>query len=132
MMTLQIELSDDLEARLTRLVEAGVFRSREEAILMAAKQFLEQHPIEDDRADVEDAFIYNRDFFEQRKKKLRAQYKGEFVAIWDKQVVDHDTGRTRLAERVYRRFGFVPIYIDQPLESPARFYMSSPSLGEFC
>ena len=130
-MTLEIELSDDLKARLNRLIEAGVFRSREEAVLVAAKQFLERFDGESkvDEAGVEDVFVRNRDFFEKQKEALQAQYGEEFVAIWEERVVDHDTDRSRLAERVYGRFGFVPIYIDQPSESPARFYLSSPSLG---
>ncbi len=126
-MTFQVELPDRLHNRLKRLVEAGYFRSREEAILKAAEQLLERlepvghSGVEKDQPQMEPPFRQNQTYFEQQKQAFQKRYEDQFIAIWEERVVDHDADRSRLADRVYKRFGYVPIYIDQPSKSPARF-----------
>jgi Arc/MetJ-type ribon-helix-helix transcriptional regulator len=126
-----MDFPDDLEAWLNRLVEAGYFKSREEAVLKATEQLLKRldpdgQPVANDRLDVETLFRRNQTYFEQHKEAFQKQYGHAFVAIWEERVVDHDADRARLAERVYKQFGAVPIYMDQPSVSPARFHVSSP------
>lgn len=41
------------------------------------------------------------------------RYLGEFVAIHEGQIVDHDRDNVALAQRVYSRYGYIPIYIDK-------------------
>lgn len=134
--TLQIDFPDDLDQGLDRLVEAGHFKSREELVLKAVEQLLDRlgsdgQPSEgrEGQALAETQFRQNRSFFESEKRNSQARYGDAFVAVWEEQVVDHDKDRSRLAERVYKRFSSVPIYIDQPSMSPARFSVSSPILG---
>jgi Arc/MetJ-type ribon-helix-helix transcriptional regulator len=129
-----MDFPDDLEVRLNRLVEAGYFKSREEAVLKATAQLLERldpdgQPVAKDRLDIEGLFRRNQAYFEQQKETLQKKYGDVFVAVWEERVVDHDADRPRLAERVYKRFGSVPIYIDQPSVSLAGFYVSSPTVG---
>lgn len=85
--------------------------------------------VADDGTRTEDRFRRNQAYFEQRKQDLQTQYGDHFIAVWEEGVIDHDADRSRLAERVYKQLGSVPIYIDQPSASPARFYVSSPTLG---
>ncbi len=79
--------------------------------------------------EIEARFRQNLTYFEREKQTLQERYGDQFVAIWEERVVDHDADRSQLASRVYSRFGFVPVCIDQPSMSPARFYISSPTLG---
>lgn len=83
----------------------------------------------DDGTRTEDLFRRNQAYFEQQKQDLQTQYGDLFIAVWEEGVIDHDADRSRLAERVYKRLGFVPVYIDQPSASPARLYVASPMLG---
>jgi len=60
----------------------------------------------------------NAALFETEKKtfwalreQLLDQYEGEYVAIYQGRVVDHDTDKLKLGLRVYQRFGYRPIYV---------------------
>lgn len=130
-MILRIELPNDLDVELNKLVEAGYFPSREEAVLKGAQLLLHRFAQKESTAmdDREAAFVRNHAYFENRKRELQMQYGDAFVAIWEERIVDSDSDRVRLAERVYQKYGSVPVYIDQPSGSPARFYVSSPVLG---
>ena len=45
------------------------------------------------------------------REQLLSQYEGQYVAIHKGQVVDHDSDKLRLGLRVYRQFGYQPIYV---------------------
>ena len=60
----------------------------------------------------------NAALFEAEKKafwalrgQLLDQYEGQYVAIHQGRVVDHDTDKLKLGLRIYRRFGYQPIYV---------------------
>jgi len=60
----------------------------------------------------------NAALFEAEKKcfwalreQLLDQYEGQYVAIHQGRVVDHDTDKLKLGLRVYQRFGYLPIYV---------------------
>jgi hypothetical protein len=44
-------------------------------------------------------------WFEAHRSQLQRKYSGEYVAIVDQQVVDHDAQFDALATRVFARFG---------------------------
>ncbi|MSS70000.1 MAG: hypothetical protein EXS64_00775 [Candidatus Latescibacteria bacterium] len=132
----QIDFPDNLDSGLDRLVEAGHFKSREEAVLKATEQLLKRldpapqvSGAPENLARQESLFQQNQAYFESQKQDLQNQYGDSFIAVWGERIVDHDADRARLAERVYKQFGAVPIYIDQPSVSPARFHVSSPTLA---
>jgi len=41
------------------------------------------------------------------------QYNGKYVAIFKGAIVGCDDDKGRLAENVYKKYGYVPIYIDK-------------------
>jgi hypothetical protein len=47
----------------------------------------------------------------QRHTELKAQYLGQYIAMNDGQVVDHDMDVTILRQRVRQRFGRKPVMI---------------------
>ncbi|PWU09831.1 MAG: hypothetical protein C5B50_26605 [Verrucomicrobia bacterium] len=58
-----------------------------------------------------------------------ATHKGKYVAIHQSKVVDTGGDKLALALRVYKRFGYVPIYVGQVLpEPPPPERMPSPRL----
>lgn len=65
-------------------------------------------------SDIE-CFEQEREAFLRIKNDFleREMYVGQFVAIHEGQVIDHDTDIVELASRVYRGHGYVPIYMDK-------------------
>jgi hypothetical protein len=63
---------------------------------------------------------------------LVSQYRDQYVAIHEGQVVASGTNQVELALRVYRQFGYVPIYVGLVSDEPWRmFRVPSPRvLGE--
>lgn len=58
---------------------------------------------------------------------VRGDYGDDFVAIHDRQVVDHDNDRLTLFRRLRARFGDVPILITPANAAPPReFHLISP------
>jgi hypothetical protein len=51
---------------------------------------------------------------------LVSQYGDQYVAIHEGQVVDSGANQVELALRVYRRFGYLPIYVGLVSNEPLR------------
>ena len=65
-------------------------------------------------------------YFQENTAQILGKYKGEFIAILDNAVADHDTEFSELAKRVYEKFGYQTIYMPF-VESETRILkMSSP------
>jgi Arc/MetJ family transcription regulator len=58
--------------------------------------------------------------YQQRHAELEAQYLGQYIAMCDRQVVDHDTDVIVLRQRVRLRFGRKPVMITLVEEVAAR------------
>jgi plasmid stability protein len=50
-------------------------------------------------------------WYESRRRSLVRRYRGEYLAIVNRRVADHDREFDRLARRMFRRFGVRPIYM---------------------
>ncbi len=64
----------------------------------------------------------SRDWFERNRRALLARHRGEYVAVIDREVVDHDREFSPLAERVFARHAGRPVFIPRVRErdEPAR------------
>lgn len=58
-----------------------------------------------------DMFEVEKRAFEAMREQLLSKYEGQYVAIYKGQFVDHDADKLRLGLRVYRQFGYRPIYV---------------------
>jgi hypothetical protein len=68
--------------------------------------------LEPDARTAQDAlFEAEKQSFWAMREQLLTQYEGQFVAIHQGRVVDHDQGKLQLGLRVYRQFGYQPIYV---------------------
>lgn len=56
-------------------------------------------------------FEEGKAYYEKNKELLTRKYNGEYIAIWDNEVMDHDTSFSALAQRVYKKLGYVSIYM---------------------
>jgi hypothetical protein len=69
------------------------------------------------------------EWWRTRPAKARAHYAGEFVAIHDKQVVDHDPDEESLRKRVRARYGKTAILIT-PAEGQRELRLVSTRLTQ--
>lgn len=58
---------------------------------------------------------------------LRIKYQGQYVAIHNQEMVDHDVDENELHQRVRARYGNMPILII-PAEGPLDLHIYSPKL----
>jgi hypothetical protein len=76
--------------------------------------------------EAEAAFEQEVAAFEALKPELLEQYAGQYVAIYQKQVVAVGNDRLGLVKDVYGQFGEVPCYIEKvTLEPPRRVRIPS-------
>jgi hypothetical protein len=61
-------------------------------------------------------------WFEEHRDRLLRRHAGEYVAIVDRKVVDHDPDFERLATRVFERLGTRPVFMPRlaPHAEPLR------------
>jgi hypothetical protein len=71
----------------------------------------------------EQIFEREKDIFLQIKPKLLndKDYSNKFVAIINGKIADSDSDRSALVERVYSRFGYIPLYIGQVTTTQKRY-----------
>ena len=63
-------------------------------------------------------------------ERERQQYQGQFVAVHQGQVIDHDTDRLHLYQRLRQRLGDTPVLITPADPShPREFRLLSPRLN---
>ncbi len=64
--------------------------------------------------------------FEALKPELLPTHPGEFVAIYQQEIVGFDQDEMNLIRRVYARYGSVPCYVEQIIpETPRKVRMIS-------
>jgi hypothetical protein len=82
-------------------------------------------------SNISELFIKEKDAFLKIKDELLGHetYRGKFVAIYEGKVVDFAENKKELAKRVYRRFGYIPIYIGKVEKEQVVGEMSSPERG---
>ena len=79
---------------------------------MAQQDTLLEVELERDEVPEQTArFEAERKAFWALRGQLLDKYEGQYVAIHQGCVVDHDTDKLKLGLRVYQRFGYQPIYV---------------------
>ena len=68
----------------------------------------------------------NMIWYERNRRRLLARYRGEYVAVVDRAVVDHDRDFAALAARVFGRHGGRPVFTPRVQEQEARARLRSP------
>jgi hypothetical protein len=75
------------------------------------------------------AFQKGYDDYLRLHSSLLRTHRGLWVALLDGKVADSDPNQWALAERVYRKFGYRPVYMTQVLDQPVRIVeMGGPTV----
>ncbi|MBC8448082.1 MAG: hypothetical protein H8D78_10045 [Chloroflexi bacterium] len=78
----------------------------------------ESQAMEEKRRQDLGAFEQERRAFERLKPELLRMYRDQWVAIYQGNVVEVGQERSQVLDRVYDRFGYVPVYVQQVEEQP--------------
>ena len=65
-----------------------------------------------------EAFYREREAFVRLKPELLQTHLGQWVAVYRQQVVDAGDEQLEVLDRVYARFGYVPVYVERVQETP--------------
>src|SRR3990170_3081704 len=60
--------------------------------------------------------------------KERAKYEGEFIAVHDQKLVDHDKDEAALYKRIRAKYGKTPVLV-MPADGPGEIHIYSPRVG---
>lgn len=71
----------------------------------ALARALRARPARATEADGIEAIRPDLNWFEANRKRLLRRYRDQYVAIINRKVVDHDTEFSRLAQRVFAKYG---------------------------
>lgn len=74
--------------------------------------------------------IKSLEYFQENKTEILEKYKGNFIAILDNAVVDHDKEFSELAKRVYEKFGYQTTYMPFVESEPRVLRIPSPRVGK--
>jgi hypothetical protein len=79
-------------------------------------------------SDSEQIFEKNRNSFLKLKETLlqNKEYANKFVAIIEGEIVDSDYDRSKLAERVYARYGYVHLFMGKVVKQKRFRELPSP------
>jgi len=129
-----IEVDDELWKRFSLLVlrEKGE-RKKNEVIVKILKDYVEQRGLLVEEQQLEYILRIEEEreaFLKMRNELIRNPvYNRKYVAVFKGKVVGYDEEKERLAETVYKKYGYVPIYIDKVTPGERQVEIPSPELA---
>jgi hypothetical protein len=104
-----IHLKPDLAERIAHLAEGG---NAEVVVEKALRAYIAQHRREKIRGETE--------AFERQHEKLLSQFPGQYVAVHEGQVIDHDSNLRTLHLRVFDSLRHTPVLLIKVTPKPDR------------
>jgi len=130
-----VEVDDDLWRRFSLIVlrERGG-RKKKEVIVELIREYVEKKGLSSvNPQQLEQIMLIEeeREAFLKIRERLiiDPRYAGKYVAILNGEVVGFDEDKGKLAESIYRKYGYVPIYIDKVAPGERRVEIPSPELS---
>jgi len=129
-----IEVDDELWRRFSLLVlrEKGE-RKKNEVIVKILKDYVERRGLLVEEQQLEYILRIEEEreaFLKVRDELIRNPvYNGKYVAVFQGKIVGYDEEKERLAETVYKKYGYVPIYIDKVAPGERQVEIPSPELA---
>jgi len=116
---MELQISEELAGAIQKEAEARGKTVEDflKSAIQRERSWIERHKIEEEQ-----------EWWENYSLKERAKYEGEFVAIHNKQLVDHDKSETKLYTRIRKKFGNTPVLI-MPAEGPREIKIFSPRIS---
>ena len=68
-------------------------------------------------------------WYKTHRRQFCRRYPGEYLAILDRRVLDHDPDFSALAARVFAQVGIRPVFMPQCVETDGPVHLRSPRLA---
>ena len=68
-------------------------------------------------------------WYKTHRRELQRRYPGEYLAVLDRRVLDHDPDFSALAARVFAKVGIRPVFMPQAVETGDTVHLRSPRLA---
>ena len=75
-----------------------------------------------------DIFEMSKEYYKENKNELFKKYKGKHIAIINNRVVGSDKDFSKLAQRIYKKYGYQTIYMPFVEEKEEIVEIPSPSV----
>lgn len=118
----------NLPVELVRETKAAAARRGKSLTAFVAEALARSVRVEDAPSSESDVLAADIAWYQRNRSKLLQRYQGEYVAIVDAAVVDHDRDFSALAERVFGRFGYRSIYMPRVQREDVVVRIRSPRL----
>ena len=117
---LTVALKPDVAEQISQI--AGESKMETEAVVdTAVRAYLRKRAEEKIRAEQKK--------FNEQKESLLVKYKGEYVAVHNGEVIDHDPSIGELHRRVHTSLGRIPVLLKKVTDEPDRVLVfRSPKL----
>ena len=117
---LSVTLKPDVAEQISQI--AGESKMETEAVVdTAVRAYLRKRAEEKIRAEQKK--------FNEQKESLLVKYKGEYVAVHNGEVIDHDPSIGELHRRVHKSLGRIPVLLKKVTDEPDRVLVfRSPKL----
>lgn len=117
-MTTSLKISDNLAQEIQNEAEIRGLPIEDflKAVIQRERTLADRHKIEQEQA-----------WWLSLSLSERAKYEGQFVAVHNKTLVDHDQDKEALHYRIRAKYGKTAILI-MPAEGPSDIYIHSPQL----
>ena len=94
-----------------------------------SKKTSEEQNIEDLTTPLDiDIFEMSKEYYKENKNELFKKYKGKHIAIINNKVVGSDKDFSKLAQRIYKKYGYQTIYMPFVEEKEEIVEIPSPSV----
>ncbi len=113
-----LKVSDNL----ARIIEDEA-KARGQAVEEYLRAIVQRERTLSDRARIEK----EQEWWLNRPPDERASYRGEYIAVLDQNLVDHDKDKQALFRRVRNRYGRTAVLV-MPAEGPSEIGIVSPRL----
>lgn len=124
--SLRVRESDPSDTFIVNFVSLQVFKNTLPWEEVSVVEIPSEGPQPGDYAKFQEA----RKYFQENKTQILEKYRGNFIAILDNSVVDHDREFSELAKRVYEKFGYQTIYMPFVEAQPSVLSIPSPRVGK--
>jgi len=118
----------NLPTELVREAKAAAARRGTSLTAFVSEALTRSLRVENAPSDEPDILADDIAWYQRNRSKLLQRYRGEYVAIVDRAVVDHDRDFNALAERVFGRFGYRSIYMPRVQREEVVVRIRSPRL----
>lgn len=113
-----LQISDELARTIQKEAEA-----RGKTVEDFLKSAIQRERTLAERQKIEE----EQEWWVNRPLTERAKYEGEFIAIHNRKLVDHDKSEKKLYSRVREKYGKTPVLI-MPAEGPREIQIFSPHI----